>query len=227
MQRLGYTPCFHSFTDIAKGPRFRPALFRRIYTTSAPERYPLLHQVYDGYAAVCDVPTCLFIEDLVRIYPDAKVVLGLRTSAAAWCKSHRDTIDPFLAGQTWFSILALLSHRATPGGRFFGEFYAEWQRRVGGPVTTPETYEAHARRVRSVVPAARLLEFQAADGYGPLCRFLGHPIPDELYPHLNDTKFTVKLGSVGVLFGVIIWIIIWSTGFALAYCAWSLRTRFR
>ena len=114
-----------------------------------------------------------------------------------------------------------------PGGRFFGEFYAEWQRRVGGPVTTPEVYEAHARRVRSVVPEARLLEFQAADGYGPLCRFLGQPIPDEPYPHLNDTKFMVKLGSVGVLFGVIIWIIIWSAGFALAYCAWSLGTRFR
>ena len=92
MQRLGYTPCFHSLTDIAQGVRFPPALFRKIYSTPAPERYSLLRQIYDRYSAACDVPTCLFIEDLVQIYPDAKIILGLRNNAAAWCKSHSETV---------------------------------------------------------------------------------------------------------------------------------------
>lgn len=225
MQRLGYSPCFHSLTDIAEGKLFRPSLFRKIYSTPAPERYPLLRQVYDRYAAACDAPTCLFIEDLVQIYPDVKVVLGLRASADAWCKSHSDTADLFVGGQTWFSSIAMLSHRVIPAGRFFGEFYAEWRRRVGGSVTTREVYEAHARKVHAVVPKTRLLEFQPVDGYGPLCRFLDQPVPNEPYPHLNDTKFMVKLASMGMLFGVIIWIIILSTGLALAYGVWWLRLR--
>lgn len=227
MRRLGYNPCFHSLTELTGGSNLRPALFRKIYTTPAPERYTLLRQVYDSYAAACDIPTCLFIEDLVQIYPDAKVVLGLRSSAAAWCKSHSGTIDVYLDGQTWFSSFAMLSLRIRPGRRFFGEFYAEWRRRVGGPVSTSEVYEAHARRVRAVVPETRLLEFQAADGYGPLCRFLGQPVPEEPYPRLNDTKVLLKTISVSVLIGVITWIVILSTGLALASSAWSLQARFR
>ena len=115
----------------------------------------------------------------------------------------------------------MFTHRVWPGGRFFGEFYAEWQRRVGGPVTTPEVYEAHIRTVRAAVDKARLLEFQPVDGYGPLCKFLSLPVPDEPYPRLNDTEFMIKLASVGVLFGLLTWVIILSTGLALAYGAWS------
>jgi len=37
------------------------------------------------------------------------------------------------------------------------------------------------------VPADRLLVFEAQDGWEPLCRFLEVPIPEEEYPHLNDT----------------------------------------
>ena len=92
MQRLGYTPCFHSLTDIAQGVRFPPALFRKIYSTPAPERYPLLRQIYDRYTAACDIPTSLFIEDLIQIYPDAKIVLGIRDNASTWCKSHSETV---------------------------------------------------------------------------------------------------------------------------------------
>ena len=94
-------------------------------------------------------------------------------------------------------------------------------------MSTSEVYEAHARRVRAVVPETRLLEFQAADGYGPLCRFLGQPVPEEPYPRLNDTKVLLKTISVSVLIGVITWIVILSTGLALASSAWSLQARFR
>ncbi len=89
-------------------------------------------------------------------------------------------------------------------------------------MTTPEVYEAHARMVRAVVPESRLLEFQLADGYRPLCKFLDQPVPNEPYPHLNDTKYMVKVASVGVLFGMIIWIVIFSAGLALAYSVYWL-----
>ena len=226
MHRLGYSPCFHGLTDIARGGRFQPAFYRKMYTAPTPERYSMLHQLYDRYAAATDVPTFLFIEDLVQIYPDAKVVLGLRSSAAAWCKSHGDTVDVFLNGDTWLSRFAMLTHQVRPGVRFFGQFYAEWRRRVGGPITTPEVYEAFARKVREVVPEDKLLEFQPGDGYAPLCRFLDRPVPDEQYPRLNDTRHIVKMAYVGILFGSVIWVLIFLAGLLLAYGVWLLQARY-
>ena len=49
-----------------------------------------------------------------------------------------------------------------------------------------QSYRDHYEHVRSVVPKEKILEFKAGDGYEPLCRFLGKPVPkDEQYPHIN------------------------------------------
>lgn len=39
--------------------------------------------------------------------------------------------------------------------------------------------------VRGLVPSERLLEWTVEDGWGPLCAFLGKPVPDEAFPHVN------------------------------------------
>lgn len=39
--------------------------------------------------------------------------------------------------------------------------------------------------IRGLVPKERLLEWSVEDGWEPLCRFLGKPIPDEPFPHAN------------------------------------------
>jgi len=49
-------------------------------------------------------------------------------------------------------------------------------------------YLNHNDHIRAVVPKENLLEFRAEDGWGPLCRFLGKPIPDEPYPRINETE---------------------------------------
>ena len=41
--------------------------------------------------------------------------------------------------------------------------------------------------VKTTVPAEKLLVFEARHGWKPLCDFLNLPIPEEPYPHLNDT----------------------------------------
>ena len=35
---------------------------------------------------------------------------------------------------------------------------------------------------------SRLLVFEASQGWGPLCTFLGKPIPDEPYPQRNTSE---------------------------------------
>ena len=49
-------------------------------------------------------------------------------------------------------------------------------------------YEANVTRVRTTVPEARLIEFDARDGWAPLCAALGVPVPDEPYPKVNTTE---------------------------------------
>ena len=47
--------------------------------------------------------------------------------------------------------------------------------------------EDHVAKVKRVVPADKLLVFQAVEGWQPLCDFLGVPVPDEPYPRLNTS----------------------------------------
>jgi hypothetical protein len=38
----------------------------------------------------------------------------------------------------------------------------------------------------AAVPAERLLVHEVKQGWVPLCEFLGVPVPEEEFPHLND-----------------------------------------
>lgn len=49
-------------------------------------------------------------------------------------------------------------------------------------------FEKWNNSVREVVPKDRLLEFDPKQGWDPICKFLGVPIPEVPFPRLNDTK---------------------------------------
>jgi hypothetical protein len=59
----------------------------------------------------------------------------------------------------------------------------------GGRLADRETAVAAYRRrteeVRDALPAERLLVFNVAEGWSPLCRFLGVPVPDAPFPRHN------------------------------------------
>jgi hypothetical protein len=49
-------------------------------------------------------------------------------------------------------------------------------------------FEEHNSDVQSSLPPERLLVFEASQGWEPLCRFLGVPVPEEPYPRVNSTE---------------------------------------
>lgn len=53
---------------------------------------------------------------------------------------------------------------------------------VSHPESVPGWVEAFAGKP---VDWERLLVFDVAEGWGPLCAFLGVPVPDEPFPHRN------------------------------------------
>ena len=52
-----------------------------------------------------------------------------------------------------------------------------------------ETYDRWLEEVKASVPEEKLLVFDVKEGYAPLCKFLGKPVPNEPFPHLNSTPF--------------------------------------
>lgn len=55
--------------------------------------------------------------------------------------------------------------------------------------------------MKRVTPKERLLEYKLGSGWEPLCKFLGKPIPNTEFPHLNEKKLFLKLMNnvVGML----------------------------
>ena len=49
-------------------------------------------------------------------------------------------------------------------------------------------YERHNAEVRARVPKHRLVEYQPGDGWEPLCKALGVPVPSDPYPHTNTRE---------------------------------------
>ena len=44
------------------------------------------------------------------------------------------------------------------------------------------------KSVQQYIPDENILVYQVKDGWGPLCKFLDKPIPNEPFPYLNKTK---------------------------------------
>lgn len=56
------------------------------------------------------------------------------------------------------------------------------------PANGKKSFEEHYDRIRSIVPADRLLEYHVSEGWGPLCKFLDKSVPSEDTPFINQTN---------------------------------------
>jgi len=151
-------------------------------------------------------PAGLPIRGLAEAYPDAKVLLSVR-DAEAWERSMRDTVWGVKFGTSliahlsearglvdpdWAAYLtgegALMERLLWAGNGMFAGPHEDRQLLI-------EAFERYNENVRAQVPADRLLEWSAADGWAPICERLGVAVPDEPFPVTNTTKeFREMLG---------------------------------
>jgi hypothetical protein len=135
-------------------------------------------QLLHGYLAAVDWPASMFWHELSEEYPDALVLLSVRDSAETWWQSVDKTILPvarMALAPDWNEGRGLLDLLQ----QFTGSKY--WD----DPATLMAAYERHNAMVRQTIPPHRLLEWQATEGWEPLCRALGVPVPDEPFPWVN------------------------------------------
>lgn len=190
IERLGAGPCYHMI-DLIKDPS-------RLHHWQAATRGEQVDWTValDGYEATIDWPGCTFYDQMMAQWPDAPVLLNIR-EPEAWYESCLNTIH----------AVKEAAKSAPPAGggndgggqppppevmQFVGQII--WEREFGGferfredRAAAIDVFERHNEAVRAAVPADRLLVYEIGEGWEPLCELLDAPVPDEPFPHLNDT----------------------------------------
>lgn len=168
--------CYH-FVELLK--RRHSARWLAILD-GAPPRWD---ELFAGYTAAVDYPAVAFYRELADAYPRAKIILTVR-DADEWHASIRDALLPLrrslVAWNPWASKLRRLTDRLIWEGTFEG--------RAAERDFAVARFEAHNDEVRASIAPERLLVFDVKQGWEPLCRFLGRPVPDVPFPSTNSRR---------------------------------------
>ena len=198
LEQLGFAPCYHMrdlLGDLETGlPLWEGVL------DGAPE----WERVFGDARSTVDWPSARFYRELIEYYPHAKVLLSVR-DPAAWARSMRETVWGIYHGdsvihhvnsaravldENWRRYLTLMSRITWQrGGALAGGDPADFDQLAA-------TMGRWTEQVKRDVPAERLLVWDPADGWGPLCEFLEVPVPDGELPRLNDTA-SFREGIIG------------------------------
>ncbi|MBI1180338.1 MAG: sulfotransferase family protein [Alphaproteobacteria bacterium] len=177
LERIGFGPCYHMMEVIQND-------LAGTWYDIACGKAPDWDAVFAGYRATVDWPACNFYRELADQYPDAKVILSLR-DPEKWYQSCSNTIframmSDMQAAPPPVQRQMAMARKLIVENTFDG--------RIDDPAHAMAVYRRHNEAVQATIPAERLLVFEAAQGWEPLCRFLGVPVPDDPYPRVNTTE---------------------------------------
>lgn len=173
LDRLGFGPCYHMSEVFFAHPEHR-----HLWTAAARGEPVDWDALFAGYRSAVDWPACAFWPELCAAYPDAKVLLTAR-DPESWYDSYASTIAGGVpADAPGGDGIDAMVHAVLVERSFGG--------RAGPQEHLVDRYRRHVAEVTSTVPADRLLVWSVADGWDPLCRFLGVPVPDDPFPRVND-----------------------------------------
>jgi hypothetical protein len=205
LEMLGLGPCYHMVDVLADLDRVKQ--WERALNGEGP-----WGEIFAGYNSTVDWPGGFFYKELLETYPDAKVLLSVR-DPQTWERSAHDTVWSVRHGESlmrllssswglvdpkWQSFLGMIDRMLwTDGGTFAGA-HSE-------PGQLAEGMVRYNEQVIRTVPAERLLVWQPADGWEPLCEFLEVEIPAEPLPHVNDSEAFVARVIDGALNGLGAW----------------------
>lgn len=183
LEKLGFGPCYHTL-EIVKNPGFEEPWYR-----AAMGEQVDWDEIFRGYRSTVDWPSAHFYGELVEHFPDAKVILTVRDSAR-WIESCEKTIFPALRRS-----LSELDTTRQDRGRMARKVVFE--QALGGNIDDYEhltrLFDDHIAAVKRSIPSERLLVYGVAQGWQPLCTFLGVPVPDEPFPRVNEAKDFTKI----------------------------------
>lgn len=174
LEQLGFGPCYHMLEVF---PRPDHVALWSAALRGEPVDW---ERLFAGFAATVDWPSVHFWRELTARYPDAKVVHTPR-APEAWWASFSQTIAETVSGEgiegplrPWWQMARTLILERTFGGDLSRD-------------NALRVYAAHNAEVARVIPPGRRLDVDVAQGWGPLCAFLGVPVPQSPFPKTNST----------------------------------------
>ncbi|CAH8539100.1 unnamed protein product [Schistosoma turkestanicum] len=190
-------PCYHmveivtkKHDDIEKWQKLFDEAFQTIPNESVIRRG--LMEILNGYGAVTDVPACGFYQELMNIYPDAKVVLTIRDKYD-WLSSVRHSVMPKSNDpqkQTFDDAKQALSFGQEAEKMIMSSLkqtFHKYDLNIDDDQFLLTCFDEYNKRVQETVPPERLLIHKFGDGWEPLCKFLNMDIPNGVvYPHVNS-----------------------------------------
>lgn len=176
LEILGFGPCHHMYEVLDN-------------LDQVPTWNALAHgesrdweDVFDGYSSQVDWPGAHYWQQTMSAFPDAKIVHSIRP-AEKWWASFDKTIGKLLESYPQMDLPPPVREILDMNRTFIGEatFGGKFRERD----VAIAAFEKRTADVRNAVPADRLLVFDVAQGWEPLCAFLEVPAPNEPFPHHN------------------------------------------
>ncbi|MGV8985660.1 MAG: sulfotransferase family protein [Cypionkella sp.] len=187
LETLGFGPTHHMEEIFANPPQVAN------WQAVAAGRPVNWDEVFAGYNSQIDWPGAHVWRELAEHFPDAKVIHSQRPDEI-WWTSFSKTIGKLMS---IYPTLPLPPHirdmmDAASGFILDKTFHGKWTDRTSALAA----YHQREADVRKAIPANRLLVFDVADGWEPLCAFLKVPVPDMPFPNRNHKgDFWANLGG--------------------------------
>jgi hypothetical protein len=205
LEELGFGKCYH-MEEVMKNPSHLKR-WGEIMAGGEPDWETL----FRGYQSATDWPVAAYYQDLMRVYPDAKIILTVR-NPERWHRSIMNTIYQLSRRFYRFTRVIPAVHQF-----LYGMEEVVWKgifhNKLEDKAYAIKVFNDHIDEVKRVVPEERLLIFEARYGWEPLCKFLNIPVPvDKPYPHKNNGvtlrkilkyRTQLKWGIVAVLIALL------------------------
>lgn len=199
LEHLGFGNCYH-MTELFQKPE-GVKFFRQ-----AEKGFEVnWDDLFGNYVSAVDYPVARYFRQITDYYKDAKVIHTYR-DPHKWYESASRTI--FMANRLPFKrLIKFAVHfpvKKEVRKRFPVLMYnrnlmkLEFGKDLTDRKYIIQKFERHTENVVKHFSSERLLLFNAAEGWEPLCRFLGVKIPSENFPYSNTfSEFMDKVEIIG------------------------------
>jgi hypothetical protein len=187
LETLGFGPCHHMEEVLMNPPQVQH------WQAIAAGQEVDLNDVYAGYTSQVDWPGAHIWKQAAKTFPDAKVIHSVRPEES-WWNSYSATICKLLS---IYETLPMPQHisdmidatKSMLVTQTFGGDHLDREKCLAA-------YRERQNEVRDEIEPERLLIFDVAEGWEPLCEFLNVAVPDTPFPKRNNkADFWENLGG--------------------------------
>ncbi|HEX3909305.1 MAG TPA: sulfotransferase [Solirubrobacteraceae bacterium] len=194
LEQLDFCPCYH-MRDLLMDLETGLPLWEAVQDGN-PDWEAIFGSGEGGAKSTVDWPSARWYKQLADYYPEAKVLLSVR-EAEGWVRSMRGTVWGLFHADSVMRHVSDARAVLDPLWRRYLDLMTKfnWDPETGamaGEHFSDDGLAAAMNRwndeVKATIPAERLLVWNPAEGWEPLCEFLEVEVPEDPLPRLNDTS---------------------------------------